>query len=154
MIVRYRLVLALAALIVAADQLSKRWAAAALPGNPIELLPGWLSFEYAENPGSAFGLFRDAGPIIAVVGVGIVGIVLGMVRSAEARGELLALGIVLGGAVGNLIDRFTRGEGLLDGRVIDFIRLWTIPNFNIADAAINIGIAVMLLMALPAFRRA
>ncbi len=154
MIARYRLVLALAALVVAADQLTKRWAESALPGNPIELIPGWLSFEYAENPGSAFGLFRNAGPIIAVVGVGIVGIVLGMVRSAEARGELIALGIVLGGAVGNLLDRFTRGEGLLDGRVIDFIRLWGIPNFNIADAAINIGIAVMFLMAIPALRRA
>ncbi len=154
MISRYRLVLALAALIVAADQLSKRWAEASLPGNPIELLPGWLSFEYAENPGSAFGLFRDAGPIIAVIGVGIVGVVLGMVRSAEAKGELIALGIVLGGAIGNLVDRFTRGDGLLDGHVVDFIRLWAIPNFNVADAAINVGIALLFVLALPAFRRA
>lgn len=151
---RYRLVLALAGLIVLGDQVSKRWAEAALPGNPVELIPGWLSLEYAENSGSAFGLFRGAGPIIAVVGVGIVGIVLGMVRSAESRRELIALGIVLGGAIGNLTDRFTRGDGLLDGRVIDFIRLWAIPNFNVADAAINIGIALMLLVALPSLRRA
>lgn len=151
---RYRLVLTIAAIVVGIDQLSKRWAQGALPGNPIELIPGWLSFEYAENPGAAFGLFRDAGPVIAVVGVGIVGVVLGMVRSADSRRELMALGVVMGGAVGNLIDRFTRGEGLLDGRVIDFIRLWAIPNFNVADAAINIGILMMFLLALPAARRA
>lgn len=154
MISRYRLALALAAFVVLADQLSKRWAQASLPGNPIELIPGFLSFEYAENPGSAFGLFRDGGEIIAVLGVVIVGIVIGMVRSAEARGEVIALGIVLGGAIGNLVDRFTRGEGLLDGKVVDFIVLWVIPNFNVADAAINIGIAIMLLLALPAARRA
>lgn len=151
---RYRLVLAIASIVVGADQLSKRWAQAALPGNPVELIPGWLSLEYAENPGAAFGLFVDAGPVLAVVGVGIVGIVLGMVRSADTRRELIALGVVLGGAAGNLIDRFSRGEGLLDGKVIDFIRLWAIPNFNVADAAINIGILLMFILALPGSRRA
>ncbi len=154
MISKYRVVLALAGTVLLVDQLSKRWAEATLPGNPQTLIPGWLTLEYAENPGSAFGLFRGSGPIIALVGVGIVGIVLGMVRSAHSRGELVALGIVLGGALGNLTDRFTRGEGLLDGRVIDFIRLWSIPNFNVADASINIGIAVMFILALPFMRRA
>ena len=140
--------------IVLLDQLTKRWAQAALPGDPRVVIDGFLVFEYAENPGSAFGLFQDAGQVIGVLAIGISVFVLWMMAGAERRIDTIALGLVLGGALGNIVDRLTRGDGFLDGRVVDFVGLWFIPNFNVADAAINIGVAMLLLIALFVERRA
>jgi signal peptidase II len=61
--------------------------------------------------------------------------------------ETVALGFVLGGAVGNLVDRFARGDGIIDGPVIDWIELWFIPTFNIADASVTIAVALLLIHA-------
>ncbi|NND85642.1 MAG: signal peptidase II [Acidimicrobiia bacterium] len=143
-----------AGLIVLADQLTKRWAQSALPGDPRIVWDGFLVFEYAENPGSAFGLFRDGGQVIGVLAIGISAFVIWMMTTTERRTDLVALGLVLGGALGNVIDRLTRGDGFMDGRVVDFVGLWVIPNFNVADAAINVGVVVLLLMALFVERRA
>lgn len=142
------------ALVVLLDQLTKRWAEATLPGAPVSLVDGFLVLEYAENPGSAFGLFRDAGEVIGVLAIGISAFVLWMMAHSERRPDVIALGFVLGGALGNLVDRFLRGDGLLDGRVVDFIRLWGIPNFNVADAAINVGVGLLVVLALVMERRA
>lgn len=140
--------------IVLFDQLTKRWAQAVLPGDPRVVIDGFLVFEYAENPGSAFGLFQDAGQVIGVLAIGISAFVVWMMTTTERRTDLLALGLVLGGALGNVIDRLTRGDGFLDGRVVDFVGLWFIPNFNVADAAINVGVAILLLIAVFVERRA
>ncbi len=143
-----------ATLVVVLDQLTKRWAQGSLPGDPIVVVDGFLLFAYAENPGSAFGLFQDAGQIIGVLSIGIAGFVLWMMAHSERRLDVIALGFVLGGALGNLTDRITRGDGFLDGRVVDFVGLWVIPNFNVADAAINVGVAMLLVVALVMERRA
>jgi signal peptidase II len=66
---------------------------------------------------------------------------------------LIALALVLGGALGNLTDRIFRGSGVLDGHVVDWIDWWFIPTFNIADAALNVGVAVLLLSALLVIKR-
>ncbi len=142
------------ALVVVLDQLTKRWAQGTLPGDPIVVVDGFLVFAYAENPGSAFGLFQDAGQIIGVLSIGIAGFVLWMMANSERRLDAIALGLVLGGALGNLADRLTRGDGFLDGRVVDFVGLWVIPNFNVADAAINVGVAMLIVIALVMERRA
>lgn len=142
------------ALVVVLDQLTKRWAQGTLPGDPIVVVDGFLVFAYAENPGSAFGLFQDAGQIIGVLSIGIAGFVLWMMANSERRLDVIALGLVLGGALGNLADRLTRGDGFLDGRVVDFVGLWVIPNFNVADAAINVGVAMLIVIALVMERRA
>jgi signal peptidase II len=143
-----------AGLIVLADQLTKRWAQATLPGDPRIVWDGFLVFEYAENPGSAFGLFQDGGVVIGVLAIGISAFVLWMMTTVERRTDVVALGLVLGGALGNVVDRLTRGDGFMDGRVVDFVGLWFIPNFNVADAAINIGVAMLLIIALFVERRA
>lgn len=143
-----------AGIVVLVDQLTKRWAQSALPGDPRVVIDGFLVLEYAENPGSAFGLFRDAGPVIGVLAVGISVFVVWMMVGAERRLDVVALGLVLGGALGNVVDRLTRGDGFMDGRVVDFLGLWVIPNFNVADAAINIGVAILLLVAVFVERRA
>ena len=84
------------------------------------------------------------------VPVTIVAVVAILRLSAESvnRLEFTGLGLILGGAIGNLIDRFTRGDGLLDGAVVDWIQLPNFPTFNIADAAITIGAGLLILGAL------
>ena len=77
-----------------------------------------------------------------------VGVIFFAFRSVNHWGDLIGLGLVMGGAVGNLVDRLTRGDGLLNGRVTDWIDLWFIPNFNVADASISIGVALLLFWAL------
>jgi signal peptidase II len=134
--------------VVVVDQLTKAWARAALDDSIIEVIPGFLRLALAENPGAAFGFFKGGGEIIAVFAAVAVGVIFFAFRSVDHRADLIGLGLVLGGAVGNLVDRVTRGSGLLDGRVTDWIDLWFIPNFNIADASISIGVALLLLGAL------
>ncbi len=138
----------IAAAVVAVDQLTKAWARSTLDDSIIELIPGFLRLALAENSGAAFGFFKGGGEIIAVFAVVAVGVIFFAFRAVEHRSDLIGLGLVLGGAVGNLVDRLTRGAGLLDGRVTDWIDLWFIPNFNIADAAISMGVALLLLGAL------
>jgi signal peptidase II len=130
------------------DQVTKAWARAALEDSIIEVLPGFLRLALAENSGAAFGLFKGGGQIIAVLAVAAVVFILVLLRSVDRWSDLTGLGLVLGGALGNLVDRIFRGDGFLDGRVTDWIDLWFIPNFNVADAAISIGAAVLLLGAL------
>lgn len=130
------------------DQLTKAWARSALDDRVIEVIPGFLRFALAENSGAAFGLFKDGGQIIAVLAVVAVVIIFIAFRAVDRWADVIGMGLVLGGAVGNLVDRLTRGSGLLDGRVTDWIDLWFIPNFNVADASISIGVALLLLGAL------
>ncbi|MDR9451845.1 MAG: signal peptidase II [Acidimicrobiia bacterium] len=139
---------AIGAAVVLVDQLTKAWARSALADRVIEVIPEFLRFALAENSGAAFGLFKDGGQIIAVLAVVAVMIIFISFRAVDRRADVIGLGLVLGGAIGNLVDRLTRGSGLLDGRVTDFIDLWFIPNFNVADASISVGVALLLLGAL------
>lgn len=139
--------LAIAAGIVIADLWTKRYAALHFDGNPVEIIPGFFGFTYIENPGGAFGFFQDGGTIIAVAAIIVTGIVLVALAAPRARLETVALGFVLGGAIGNLVDRFARGDGLVDGAVIDWIELWIIPTFNIADASVTVAVALLLIHA-------
>ena len=134
--------------VVVVDQLTKIWARTALDDTTIEVIPGFLRLALAENSGAAFGFFKGGGQVIAVFALVAVGIIFFAFRAVEHRADLFGLGLVLGGAVGNLVDRLTRGGGLLDGPVTDWIDLWFIPNFNVADASISIGVALLLLGAL------
>lgn len=140
--------LAVAAAIVIADQLSKAWAVKELTDGPIDVIDGFLRFVLHFNPGAAFSLFQNSGVALALVGFVIVGALIVMIGTVERGYEAVAMGIVLGGALGNLIDRVARGDGAFDGKVVDFIDLWKIPTFNVADAAINVGIGLILLYAL------
>jgi signal peptidase II len=136
------------AAVVLVDQLTKAWARSALDDSIIDVIPGFLRLALAENSGAAFGLFRGGGEIIAVLAVVAVGVIFLAFRAVDRWWDIIGLGLVLGGAIGNLVDRVTRGDGFLDGQVTDWIDLWFIPNFNVADAAISIGVALLLLGAL------
>lgn len=130
------------------DQITKWLALRALDDGPVELV--WtLRLRLTFNTGTAFSLGRDRGGLIALV---VVVIVLAMIfgsRSVTDRSGALAMGLVLGGALGNLADRVFRegpsGEdvGLLGGAVVDFVDLQWWPVFNAADAAIVVGGVVL-----------
>lgn len=143
---RLRWPLIIAVAVVAADQLTKWWAATQLVDGPIVVIDGFLQFRLTENPGAAFSSFQGIGPLLAIVAVAVAAWIVMMIRKSVHTLEAVALALVLGGAVGNLIDRLTRGDGRLDGAVVDFVDFSFFPSFNVADAAISVG-AVLLVVA-------
>ncbi len=138
----YALVLTVAAAIVAIDQVTKQLALDALADGPIHLISGWVSLRLAFNPGGAFGILRDVPVFFLVATIVVIGLILYWTRHAATKASAVALGLVLGGGLGNLFDRVARD---FDGRVVDFIDVHFWPVFNVADSAIVVGIAVILL---------
>lgn len=150
---KLRVVVAVAAVVVLIDQLTKTWAIRALADRaaPIEVV-GSLQFQLLYNTGAAFsmGNGRGLGPWVAVLAlVVVVGLALGY-TSRFTLGAVAA-GLIAGGAVGNLLDRAFRGDaGFLHGAVVDFIDLQWWPVFNVADAAVVIGAVLLVLASLRA----
>lgn len=134
----------IAAIVVVLDQLTKHWALNTLDDRDIEVF--WtLQFNLAFNTGMAFSRGEGLGPVIAVVALVVV--VFFLVRLGREGGRLAAVatGLIVGGAIGNIIDRAFRGDGILDGAVVDFIDFQWFPIFNIADMGITIGGALLVL---------
>ncbi len=109
------------------------------------MIDGFLRLHLTTNTGAAFSLFQNSGPLIGIIAIGVVVMIFVVLGDASKRIEAVALGMVLGGAVGNLLDRVFRGNGFLDGAVVDWIDWWWIPTFNVADAAITSGVALLLI---------
>lgn len=147
MIRRYLIGLGVAAAVVTADLITKRYAALEFEGNPVEVIPGVFGFTYLENPGGAFGMFQNGGVVIGIAALIIATAVFVALAYERPLLETVALGFVLGGATGNLVDRFARGDGIIDGPVIDWIELSVIPTFNIADASVTVAVALLLIHA-------
>ena len=135
----------LIASIVVADQLTKHWALNRLSGDRTIDLVGSLRFNLAFNRGMAFSQATGAGPVIGALGFVIVIVIVLWLRRSATGVAAVAAGMIVGGAIGNLIDRLFRGEGWLRGAVVDFIDLQWFPIFNIADSAISIGAVLMIL---------
>ena len=137
---------AAALIVIVLDQITKIWVATTL--NLYESVPaeGFLRFTYVENTGSAFGLFQGGGMFLIMASlIGVLAITFYYRTLAEHPPFRWAMGILLGGAAGNLIDRVFRGA------VVDFvdIELWPgfhFPAFNVADASINIGLFALLFL--------
>ena len=139
--------LATALVVVVADQITKHWALNALAdGHTIDIV-GSLRFNLAFNTGMAFAKGQGIGPVIAVVGVLVVAYLLVGLRRNTTPGALF-VGLVAGGAAGNIIDRLFRGDAWLHGAVVDFIDLQWWPIFNIADAGIVVGAASLVVASL------
>jgi len=132
--------LGVAAAVVAADQGTKSLAESDLAGHPPVHLFGPLGLDLGYNSGSAFSLFTGRPAVLATVAFALVA---GLVVAAwRARGRLrgVSVGLVLGGALGNLADRALRGH---HGSVVDFVTLTHWPTFNLADSAITVGVVLM-----------
>jgi signal peptidase II len=132
---------------VVIDQVSKAIAAHILAdGRPRLPVGGFFDLELTRNPGGAFGILPQSPLLFFLATVVIVGGVLAWgLRSSQAP---LALGLVAGGGLGNLIDRLVRAPGGLQGRVVDFIHFHFWPTFNLADSAIVIGVGLLILFEL------
>jgi signal peptidase II len=135
--------LVIAVLVVALDQLTKQWATQALSGDPLSgpsMLGGWIDLTYATNTGAAFGVLADRGILFLIIGIVVLGVVIAYWRFLPRQRPLLriSLGLQLGGAMGNLIDRVRIGH------VVDFIQVQQWPVFNVADSAIVCGVALLM----------
>jgi signal peptidase II len=130
---------ALAAAIVGLDQLTKHTVAAAIAaGHQERLVPG-VKLVHVRNTGVAFGFFSSGGTLVLVLTLAALALLLVyFVRHPQRRGLWVPTGLLLGGALGNLIDR------LANGAVTDFIKLPHWPAFNVADMAITFGVLALL----------
>ena len=128
----------IAVAVVVLDQLTKWWAVGQLDDRDIDLV--WtLRLNLSYNTGMAFGQGEDWGPIIGVVAMVVIVVLLLGLRRDGGRLTEVAVGLIIGGAVGNVIDRLFRSPGWLRGGVVDFIDFQWFPIFNVADMAITVG---------------
>jgi signal peptidase II len=136
----------IAAAVVGLDHLTKWMVVQRLPrGEDIPIIGQWVMLTHIKNTGAAFGLFP--GSVLPLIVISIVASIVVLVLASRARGRmgrLVPLGLILGGAIGNLIDRIALG------RVTDFIHVgipdgprW--PVFNVADSAVSIGVVLLAL---------
>ena len=140
------------AIALAFDQITKGWVVATLSfTDRVSVIEGFFYLTHVRNPGAAFSLFADAPAAIRApffIGTTLIaiGLILSFYRKLSPGDRLsaLALGLILGGAVGNLLDR------LIYGAVVDFLRLqlwagYTWPDFNVADSSIVVGVALLVI---------
>lgn len=142
------LVPVVAAGVVVVDQASKWWAVRTLESRTIDLV--WtLRLRLVENTGASFSLGEGLGPLIGLAAIVTIGLLIWTGWRVETWVAAMGVGLVLGGAVGNLLDRVLRdGGGPLGGGVVDFIDLQWWPVFNVADAGVVIGAALLLVSGL------
>lgn len=134
-----RVLATVVALIVALDQVTKHWALNHLDDGHVDHLFWTLQFNLSFNSGMAFGQGQGWGPVIGALAMVVVVILVLSIRRQNDRRSTAAVGLIVGGALGNLVDRIFRGDGWLHGEVIDFIDFQWFPIFNVADIAVNVG---------------
>ncbi len=144
----YGLLIVVAGVIIALDQWTKSLVRANLPlsrtwlPDSLEWLSPYARIVHWQNTGAAFGMFQNGSMIFAVLAFIVIGAIVYYFPQVEKHdwSLRLAMGMQLAGASGNLIDRLIN-----DGKVTDFISVGTFPVFNVADASISVGTAILLL---------
>jgi signal peptidase II len=151
---RVWLLAAIAALVLVADIITKTIAVAQLEGRePVQILGGLIYLQLLRNPGAAFSMATGFTWILTVIAIGVVFVIVRVARKLRSTGWAVALGLVLGGALGNLTDRIFREPGPLQGHVVDMVSPFA-PNgeafavFNLADAGISCGGVLLVVLAL------
>lgn len=134
--------------VVVLDQLTKVWVIAQLSDAPLPIVGDDVELRLTGNSGGAFGLFTNATIVLAVLAIVLSVVLARAVRRARDRWSVVALSLVLGGALGNLLDRLFRAPGFLRGEVVDYVRVGSFPSFNVADSAITIGAILLIVIAL------
>jgi signal peptidase II len=137
--------------VVLLDQVTKAWVVAQYSRSPLSIIGDDVEIHVARNSGGAFSTLTNATLLLAILAIGLtVWLVLTLRRTTD-RWTVVALSLVLGGALGNLCDRFFRSPGVLRGHVVDFVQVGRFPTFNVADSAITIGAILLVLLS---FRKA
>ena len=143
-----------AVIVLTADAISKRLVLARLPGHPpVRLLHGLITLDLTFNAGAAFGVGTSYTAVIALIVCGVIVYIIRTARRLRSLAWTIALGLLLGGAMGNLGDRLFRAPGPLRGRVVDWINLPHFPwTFNLADASITCAAVLIAVLALRGVR--
>lgn len=141
--------LAVAATVLVIDRVTKVWAVDALgDGEVIVLFDPWMQLRLVYNPGAAFGFAGGYTVVITIIAFGVAFAILRLSRRLRSVWWAIALGGILGGALGNLIDRMTQPPGIFRGYVIDFVEWPGFPVWNLADAAIVGSVALVFVLSL------
>ena len=140
--------------VVIADQASKNWALNSLSdGRTIDLV--WtLRFNLVFNSGMAFSKGQGLGRLIGLLAIGVAVWLWFGLQKATSRLSVIGTSMLIGGALGNVVDRMFRGEKWLAGAVVDFIDLQWFPVFNVADSAVTVGAAVLIIASVAKSRKA
>jgi signal peptidase II len=141
---RTRLAAGIVLAIVALDLVTKTWAVHELADGPVEIFGDSVSFRLARNTGGAFSVFQAFTPLLAIVAGVVAFFLVRTLRRTHDTLLVVALAFVLGGAIGNLLDRLFRSPGFLRGAVVDFVHVGDWPTFNVADSAITIGAVLVI----------
>ena len=147
---RWLAFIGIAAVVVVVDQITKAWLRSTIqPGQPpIQVIGDFVRFVHGQNRGGIFGLFGDSALILGLASMLVIALIVVYESREGMRSWLLtiALGLLLGGAIGNLIDRLTIGH------VTDWVDMgigeWRWYTFNVADAAISIALVILIAVAL------
>jgi len=143
------LLLAVGLAVLSLDLATKMFAVAQLSDREaVEVIDGVLSLRLVRNPGAAFGLAQGLTIALTLIAVVVILVILRIAQRLRSPGWAVGLGMVLGGAIGNLVDRLFREPGPLRGHVVDFLELPHFPVFNVADSAIVTGGVLMVLLSL------
>jgi signal peptidase II len=134
-----------AAVVLVLDQLTKVWAAAALDDRTIHVV--WkLQFRLVRNPGTAFSIGEGKGRLLGVLACIVAVVLVRMARQPRSWVSAIGLALILGGAIGNVIDRLVRApHGFMTGHVVDFIDFQFWPVFNVADIGVTCGIILVII---------
>ena len=144
-----RVTFGVAIAVVVLDQLSKYLVVAHLKDQPpIRVIGTWLQFEYLRNSGAAFSFGTSFTFVFSAIAVAVVVVIVRTSRKLGSLGWAIALGGLLGGAVGNLLDRIFRDPGFLRGHVVDFVYVQNFATFNLADSAIVCSAILMVILSL------
>jgi signal peptidase II len=129
-----------AAAVLALDQLIKHLVVSNLAGGPpVDVIGSFVQLRYTTNSGGAFSLLTGAPLFFGVMAIVIIGGIVYASRRTQPLSMLVVLGLILGGALGNLSDRLFRDDGMLRGEVVDFVKVGIWPVFNLADSCIVVG---------------
>jgi len=114
---------------------------------PIDIIGDWLQFRALRNPGAAFGFGEAFTVIFTIIAAGVIVVVIRLARKLYSLPWAIALGLLLGGALGNLTDRIFRAPGVFEGAVVDFIAPKHFAVFNLADSAIVCGGILIVILS-------
>lgn len=135
--------------VIALDQLTKWWAEQALANRlPVEIIGEWLQLTFVRNPGGAFSIGTQYTWLFTIVAMTVAVTILLYSRGVRSAWWLTALGVLLGGALGNLVDRLVQPPGIGRGHVVDWIQLPYWPVFNVADMAVVGGAVTVVVLSL------
>lgn len=149
---RLRLLLSVAAVVWVLDIITKVIAVRLLtPGQPVSIIGDTVTWTLVRNSGAAFSMATGYTWVLTLVATGVVIGIIWMGRRLVSPWWALGLGMILGGALGNLVDRFFRSPGPLQGHVVDFLSIGWWPVFNVADPAVVGGAILLVVLSLFGF---